>query len=285
MSFKFCFVFYNSLNVDFLSVKSFYEKINKFFKCFRPIDITNRYELANLKENIKKLKIDEKILMINLGGDGSLFSSLSFLATIIEITKIYTVSFNFGNKGFYCFYSKDIFYDFINEKFDLVSKIDKDYMQGNYLTGSFWIVNNEHYFIGDVTIKSYIPYKTIKLSYKVGEVEIEETADGILLFTTFGATGYFLSLNGIYIDIDLEDLIGISFIAPHSLKSRPVLLKNKEIVVTNKDKKMAIILTDGQDKLILEPQNQTIISKSSKTFTLLGQKNTFEKWIKNFYEK
>ncbi|MFN3995251.1 MAG: hypothetical protein ACK4GR_01820 [bacterium] len=284
MHFQKCIIFYNSINVNYDTIKRFYQEIKKFFKCLTPVDITNKRNLVLIKTNIEKLGINEKALIINLGGDGSLFSSLSFLASLLDIYQIFTISFNFGNKGFYCFYDKQILFKFMEGEFNLIETIEKDYQENNYLTGSFWIVNDEFYFVGDTVIKSYTHYKTIKLSYTIEGKEIEEIADGLISFTAFGSTGYFLSINGIYIDTDFKDLIGISFIAPHSLKSRPILLKNKEIIITNKDKKSAILLTDGQDKLILEPQKYISIKKTSKTFALLGNKNTFKRWAETFYE-
>ncbi|MEN3014633.1 MAG: hypothetical protein ABDH21_01035 [bacterium] len=278
-------IFYNSINVDFSVVKSFYGKIKSKYKCLIPIDITSRREISIFKDSVGKIDETDDILLINLGGDGSLFSSLSITAEFMKKSNIYTISFNFGNKGFYCFYPKHLIDQFLNDEIDLLEMVITDYQNDNLVEGFFWLVNDNHYFVGDVVIKPYIHYKTIKLSYSVNSVNLEELCDGIIVFTTFGSTGYFLSINGIYIDTKFEDLIGISFIAPHSLKYRPQLIKDQNILVTNKDKKNAIVLTDGQDKLILEPQQSISIKKSDSKFTLIGNKNILQRWIEKFYEK
>jgi len=257
---------------------------------FKPIDISNRSDVENFKSKGKQfLKDTNKILLINFGGDGSLFSALSTVGQIIQPSKtiILTIPFNFGNKGFYCFYTKEQLKDFIEKRLDLLESVRQNFENKNYLEGFFWKAisedNREHYFLGDIVIKAYLHYKTIKLGYTIEDVKIEEIADGIIIFTCFGATGYFLSLNGTYIDPFMKDLIGITFIAPHSLKHRPLLFHNKEIIITNEDNKNAVLITDGQDKLIIEPKQQIKITKTDKKFILLGEKNIFKRWIKMFY--
>ncbi|MCX7758242.1 MAG: hypothetical protein N2169_01310 [bacterium] len=259
--------------------------MKKECSCFKPIDITDKREISIFRSNIKKVNTEDDILVINFGGDGSLFSSLSLTAESLEKNNIYTISFNFGNKGFYCFYPREMLMNFLNGELNLLETSILAYENQEFIEGYFWKVNNQYYFIGDTVIKPYIHYKTIKLEYYIDKKNIEEICDGIIIFTTFGSTGYFLSINGIYIDTGFSDLIGISFIAPHSLKHRAQLFKNKEIVVLNKDRKNAILLTDGQDKLIIEPQESISINKSEKKFILIGNKNIFTRWIENFYEK
>lgn len=277
-------IFYNSINIDFQVIKNFYNifKNTSIKPCFKPVDITNRSEISLFKSNIKKMiKEEEKILIINIGGDGSLFSGLSIAAEFIP--KIYTISFNFGTRGFYCFYSKEMLYSFIDNKFDLIQKIEEDYNNQNYTEGYFWKANDQYIFIADLVIKSYVNYKALRLSYIVNDVEIEELCDGIVVFTPFGATGYFLSINGIYIDIEFQDLIGISFISPHSIKYKPQILKDKTIKIINKDKKPSVVVTDGQEKIILDPNQSISVQKSNQKFILLGEKQTLKKWLKNFY--
>ncbi|MCS7165439.1 MAG: hypothetical protein RMJ51_04100 [Candidatus Calescibacterium sp.] len=278
-------IFYNSINVDSFIIKEFYGKIKSKCQCLRPIDITNRREISIFKSNINKIDIGSNILLINFGGDGSLFSSLSLTAESLKTPNIYTISFNFGNKGFYCFYPKSLIEQFLNNEIDLLEKVTMDYEEKNFVDGFFWTVNDQYYFVGDVVIKPYIHYKTIKLSYSINSVNLEEIGDGIIVFTPFGSTGYFLSINGIYIDTNFKDLIGVCFIAPHSLKYRPQLIKGQDILISNKDKKNAILLTDGQDKLILEPQQSITIKKTENKFTLIGNKNILQKWVEEFYER
>ena len=180
-----------------------------------------------------------------------------------------------------------MFYNFIESKFDLMEKINSDYYNNNFIQGYFWNFNEINYFeinyfVADIVIKPYNSHKAINLSFKIEDMEIEEKADGIICFTTFGSTGYFLSLNGIYLDSDFKDLVGISFIAPHSLKHRPLILKNKSVIIKNKDNKRAVLITDGQERKIIEPKEQIIISKSNKSFILLGNKSSIKRWFDKF---
>ncbi|MGB9639128.1 MAG: hypothetical protein ACPL1F_07575 [bacterium] len=290
-------VFYNSFNIDTESATNFYNNLKLYLDANN--DVLNRYKIENynflgiydiIKDsqniNLNSINKDSKIFLITLGGDGTLFNSLSLIKKKINSNlNIFVFSINLGSKGFYCFYDKNL----LNNINHFLESILKDYTNSNFLKGFFikLILNNrEEYFVGDVVIKNKVVYKPIKLRYYVNNCDkyIEELSDGLLIFSKFGSTGYFLSLYGIFLDLDIDDLIGITFIAPYSIKYRPQIFKNKEIYIENVDKNELIIIKDGQIlQDILVYQEKIKIQLDNSFFYLVGKTNIFDKWYNTFY--
>ncbi|MGC8734381.1 MAG: hypothetical protein ACP5RD_05015, partial [bacterium] len=81
-------VFYNSFNIDTESATNFYNNLKLYLDANN--DILNRYKIENynflgiydiIKDsqniNLNSINKDSKIFLITLGGDGTLFNSLS----------------------------------------------------------------------------------------------------------------------------------------------------------------------------------------------------------------
>jgi NAD+ kinase len=103
---------------------------------------------------------------------------------------------------------------------------------------------------------------TLKLSVD-DEITANYPADGIIVSTPTGSTGYSLSSGGPIIAPQLE-VIAITPICPHTLKSRPIIISAEEAI---KIKPQAvhndIILTvDGQNMYNLLPDDTVLIKKS-----------------------
>jgi len=296
-------LFYNSLNIEYNKAQDFYNNLSLYInqndsllnKINSNVDLLGIYDIIKDSEKFSNnllLREDSKIFLITLGGDGTLFNSLSLIKKSLVKKKIkfnlniFVFPINFGSKGFYCFYDKD----YINNIDNFVNKILIDYNNSIYLKGFFMkltIRDIEEYFIGDIVIKSKIYYKPVKLRYYINDsdIYIQELSDGLLVFSKFGTTGYFLSLNGIFIDLDIDNLIGITFIAPHSIKYKPQIFKDKKIYIENLDNNELIIIKDGQilNNLILKPKETIKIELDNSYFYLMGKTNIFDKWYKTFY--
>jgi NAD kinase len=296
-------VFYNSLNIEYNKAQNFYNNLSLYINqnnsllnnINNDVDLLGIYDIINDSEKFNNdllLREDSKIFLITLGGDGTLFNSLSLIKKSLVKKKIksnlniFVFPINFGSKGFYCFYDKN----YINNIDNFVNKILIDYNNSIYLKGFFMkltIRDIEEYFVGDIVIKSKTNYKPVKLRYYINDsdIYIQELSDGLLVFSKFGTTGYFLALNGIFIDLDIDNLIGITFIAPHSIKYKPQIFKDKKIYIENLDNNELIIIKDGQilNNLIFNPKETIKIELDNSYFYLMGKNNIFDKWYKTFY--
>lgn len=100
-------------------------------------------------------------------------------------------------------------------------------------------------------------------------------ADGLIIATPTGSTGYALSAGGPIIE-PTSPVHVITAIAPHSLTVRPLIISNKsEIIVrvTSEAVTPALIVADGQEEVIVETPAIITITKHPNTLHLLRRKD------------
>lgn len=100
-------------------------------------------------------------------------------------------------------------------------------------------------------------------------------ADGLIIATPTGSTGYALSAGGPIVEPTSPVHI-ITAIAPHSLTVRPLIISNtSEIIirVTSEAATPALIVADGQEEVIVETPATITITKYPSTLHLLRRKD------------
>ncbi len=100
-------------------------------------------------------------------------------------------------------------------------------------------------------------------------------ADGLIIATPTGSTGYALSAGGPIVEPTSPVHI-ITAIAPHSLTVRPLIISNtSEIIirVTSEAATPALIVADGQEEVIVETPASITITKHPSTLHLLRRKD------------
>ncbi len=94
-------------------------------------------------------------------------------------------------------------------------------------------------------------------------------ADGVLIATATGSTGYNLSAGGPVVDHSLETLI-LSAIMPHTLSARPLLLLPTSIVTLSiEEGGDGVLSCDGQSRLHLLPGDSVRIQRSPRVTHLV----------------
>ena len=95
-------------------------------------------------------------------------------------------------------------------------------------------------------------------------------ADGLILSTPTGSTGYSLAAGGPLLYPSLPNII-VTPICPHTLTNRPIILpENVEVRAQLKSKEEKVVLTlDGQVGFPLEYNDEVTIKKSSHTVNLI----------------
>jgi NAD+ kinase len=109
--------------------------------------------------------------------------------------------------------------------------------------------------INDVVTASSVPGRMVALGWAVGGEDLGELpCDGVICATPTGSTAYNLSNGGPVLARGL-DALAITFIAPHSLHARPLVVsRGAEVVVTNRSVSVvATVLVDGHEVGRLEP--------------------------------
>ena len=118
------------------------------------------------------------------------------------------------------------------------------------------------YFINEIVIKNPKHEKMIRFKLKVNEeILFYARADGLIISTSIGSTGYALSSGGPIIDPSL-DVIEISAISPFSAINKPIILSSKrKIDITVLDD--AIIILDGKTSYSIRKKSNIRISTST----------------------
>ncbi|NJD98670.1 NAD(+) kinase [Thermococcus sp. LS1] len=120
--------------------------------------------------------------------------------------------------------------------------------------------------LNEVAILTGIPGKIIHLRYYIDEGLADEIrADGLIVSTPTGSTGYAMSAGGPFVDPRL-DVIVIAPLAPIALSSRPMIVPSyTKIDVRNLALTREIILAiDGQFYTYLEPETEITIKLSPR---------------------
>jgi NAD+ kinase len=262
----------NKANADLVlkRIVDFYK--TKKVKLLLPQKAADELGYAHLgTENLLDEKID---IGLTLGGDGTLLNACRKVAD----RDIPVCGINIGRLGFLA----DI------ELAELESKLDKilnnDYrIEERLMIAAIIKRDSVMTYVGSaindivVTKGGFARMLTLGLSiddYLVANYQ----ADGLIVSTSTGSTGYSLSAGGPIINPSLKLLL-VTPICPHTLNARPMIIsQDEEVRINIAASHTDIILTfDGQDCYHLLPGDEVIVKKSP----LIAQIIKFED--KNYY--
>lgn len=204
--------------------------------------------------------IDQIQLAITLGGDGTLINAVREVAP----AGIPVCGINMGQLG----YLTEI------ELPDLAPSIDK-LIRGEYsieerlMLDAFILRRDEEIYISsalnDVVVTKGGLSRLIRLKLFIDdELAATYPADGVIVATSTGSTGYSLSAGGPIINPKLKVIV-LTPICPHSLQARSLLVSEKEeIKITMNATHDDIVLTvDGQTLQNLQPDDIVIVRRAA----------------------
>lgn len=162
--------------------------------------------------------------IISLGGDGTMLDS----ATLVRNKKIPIMGINFGRLGFLASISKE----------ELTTAVEA-LANGRYVTDSRTLLHLDSSIplFGDApfALNEFAIHKRefspmIKIhTYLNGEFLNSYWADGIIVSTPTGSTGYNMSCNGPIIFPESASFV-ITPVAPHNLNVRPIVIPDDNII-------------------------------------------------------
>ena len=216
--------------------------------------------------------------MLSIGGDGTLLDTLTY----IRDSKIPVIGINTGSLGFLSAISTEQMHPALeallsgNYTLDQRSLLEVDTGQNN-LFASF------PYALNEVTVAKRDTSTLISISAWVnGQFLNTYWADGLMVATPTGSTGYSLSCGGPIISPDSENFI-ITPIATHNLTVRPIVIKDDSIItlkVEGRNQNHLIVL-DSRSAPMEATINLTI-KKADFKINLVKIENTdFYKTIRN----
>ena len=191
----------------------FYEEFLKFL--VKNFDFDKDYAFIQDTKQLKTKKIDT---VLSIGGDGTILNS----AVLVKDSNVPILGINLGRLGFLA----------IVEKNKINSAIDS-LLSGNYkiqkrsliqLISEPQIFGDENFALNDFTIhKSEAPSVIAVHTYLDGKYLNTYWADGLIVSTPTGSTGYSLSCGGPIVFPGSGNFI-ITPVAPHNLTMRPLVI-------------------------------------------------------------
>lgn len=198
--------------------------------------------------------------IIVLGGDGTLIR----VATKVEELDIPLVGVNLGNLGYLCELECSSVFGAIDHLMDDCYTIEERMMLTGYKDG----ISRCKSALNDIVIHQIGNLSILKLEvYVNGEFLTTYNADGIILATPTGSTGYNMSAGGPIVEPKARMLL-LTPINAHSLNSRSIVLGEEDVVEIElgsrrpeKDEE-ACVSFDGDSVMRLAVGDRFVVSKA-----------------------
>jgi len=190
-------------------------------------------------------------LVVVLGGDGTMLRTLTELLG----TGVPVIGVNFGRVGFLASISPG------NLERDLERVFKGEYVVVELPTLQVSLNGARHVAVNDVVVTSSTLGRMVELGWAVGGEDLGTVpCDGMICATPTGSTAYNLS-NGGPVLVRGLDAMAVTFIAPHSLQARPLVVpRGLTLTVRNVTLDVACaILVDGHQVAKLEPDRAVSI--------------------------
>ncbi len=239
--------------IDYLLTKSLFEDKNKL-----------KIELYEDFVTDDKEIYERSDVIISIGGDGTMLAT----AFNAQFNNKPVLGVNLGKLGF-----------LVEADINQMDKVIADLKNGNYkieermvITGIVEGYKSEKFFaINDIVIDKGGWPKMIELTVWVdGEYVTTLSADGLIVATPTGSTGYSISVGGPIVS-PKTDVITLSPISPHSLTVRPLVLPGNQEIVIKADSpyKELQVNCDGQRSFTFPPPMEIKIKKSERPLKLI----------------
>ncbi|SEF71557.1 NAD kinase [Flavobacterium urumqiense] len=247
------FVFFNTNKVEMVIdsefLKILYEKniVRKEYKTFE-----------------SHTELDQSFdMLISIGGDGTILRA----ATLVRDSGVPILGINAGRLGFLATVQKEniaAFMQFVIEKKYTISK--------RTLLSLSCSPNNEaiediNFAMNEITVSRKDTTSMITIdTYLNDEFLNSYWADGLIISTPTGSTGYSLSCGGPILTPDVKSLV-ITPIAPHNLNARPLVIPDEteiRLKVSGREENYLVSL----DSRITSVKNESILTIKKTPFQI-----------------
>ena len=263
-------LFFDELNKQKLQpviFQSFFEQINNI------ISLPQDSETFRLSEEINS----EVEAIISLGGDGTLLDTV----TLVGNHHVPIMGINFGRLGFLASIGRDevqaavkslVNHSFVADKRTLI-----------HLDSNLSLFGNTPYGLNEFAIHKQDIAPMIKIyTYLNGEFLNTYWADGLIVATPTGSTGYSLSCNGPVVFPDSGSFV-MTPVAPHNLNVRPIVVPDNNIISFEIESRSdQVICALDSRREIVNKDVQLAVKKESFTLSLIRlSENNFLQTLRN----
>ncbi|MFY9233324.1 MAG: NAD(+)/NADH kinase [Fimbriimonadaceae bacterium] len=211
-------------------------------------------------------KLADADLLISFGGDGTLIRAASICSE--KGTPILGVYY--GRFGFVTQCLSDEMGVCLSQFLDGQATIDERMMLQTELVRGGDVVATLH-SLNETVLQRDVTARMMTFNVSVDCHSLTSyPADGVLVATPTGSTGYNLSAGGPIVDPRLKAMI-LTAIAPHTLTSRPLILSDNSMIKLGVQAEGdAVLSSDGQIRLHLLSGDEVRIRRSDRITRLLS---------------
>ncbi len=238
-------------------------------------DILKKNKSIIIEEKIKTYtKIDETFdFVLAIGGDGTILES----AKLIGKMSTPVIGLNKGRLGFLANSNTDN----INQ---ILSNIKLSKFQISERTIIKGIVNGiEYNALNEISVSRKNTTSLITIEAKLNQQFLNTYwADGLIVSTPTGSTGYSLSCGGPIIMPESKNLV-LTPIAPHNLNARPLVIPDdKEISISIESREDQYFISIDSNIISASVNSEIVISKANQKLNMVEfDDNSFIKSLKD----
>ena len=263
------FVFFNENHVEIIIEEAFLKLL---------------YEKQIVKKEYKTFQSHKELdasfdIMISIGGDGTILRA----ATLVRDSGIPILGINAGRLGFLAMVQKDEIAEFLQliiEKKYTISERSLISLSG---TPEIQEISDINFAMNEISVSRKDTTSMITIeTYLNDEFLNSYWADGLIISTPTGSTGYSLSCGGPILTPNVSSLV-ITPIAPHNLNARPLVIPDDTVIklkITGREEQYLVSL----DSRIASVKNESVLTIKKTPFKIKMveiHEETFLKTLRN----
>ncbi|MBC7749918.1 NAD+ kinase [Flavobacterium sp. CG_9.1] len=247
------FVFFNKNKVEMIIESHFLLMLNE-----RKI-VEKKYKTFS-----SHTEIDSSFdMLISIGGDGTILRA----ATLVRDSGVPILGINAGRLGFLATVQKENIAEFMQFVIDKKYTISKRALLSLSCSPPNESIEEINFAMNEITVSRKDTTSMITIdTYLNDEYLNSYWADGLIISTPTGSTGYSLSCGGPILTPDVKSLV-ITPIAPHNLTARPLVVPDEteiRLKVTGREENYLVSL----DSRVTSVKNESILTLKKTPFQI-----------------
>ena len=264
------FVFFNKNKVEMIIESHFLKMLNE-----KKI-VENKY-----KTFTSHTELDSSFdMLISIGGDGTILRA----ATLVRDSGIPILGINAGRLGFLASVQKENIASFMQFVIDRKYTISKRTLLSLNCTPPNESIDEINFAMNEITVSRKDTTSMITIDTYLNEEYLNSYwADGLIISTPTGSTGYSLSCGGPILTPDVKSLV-ITPIAPHNLTARPLVVPDEteiRLKVSGRDEYYLVSL----DSRVTSVRNESVLTLKKTPFQINMVEIPEETFLKTLRKK